>query len=74
MTLFDGVYDEDYHPIYVVRDESYTGPDDSYVPRFFVARVIPGGGMATGVTTYKDRDTAEGIVTVLNSFVTREVP
>lgn len=74
MALYDGTYDETYRPTYRVRDESYTGPDDSLVPRFFLERVVPTGGMAWGFTTYKDKNVADQIAAVLNAAALMEVP
>jgi len=74
MTLADGVYDETYQPTYRVRDESYTGPDDSTVPRFFLERVVPTGRMAWGFTTYKSKHVADQIAAVLQAAAVDEVP
>lgn len=67
-------YHEGFKPLYRVRDESYTGPDDSIVPRFFVERRIATGRQAWGITTYKTKAVADQIVAILNAAVLDEVP
>lgn len=74
MALYDGTYDEEYKPTYRVRDESYTGPDESFVPRYYLERVTPTGGMAWGVTSYTDRRVADQAANVMNALVLYEVP
>lgn len=74
MALADGVYDEEYQPTYKVRDESYTGPDESHVPRFHLERVVPTGRMSWGLTTYKSKAAADKAAAFLQSLVLDEVP
>lgn len=74
MALFDGTYDETYRPTYRVRDESYTGPDDSLVPRFFLERVVPTGGMSWGFTAYKSKEAADKAAAFLQTLALEEVP
>lgn len=67
-------YTDEWKPTYRVRDESYTGPDDSFVPRYFLERIVPMGRMSWGVTTYTDRRIAEQAAAVMNELVLYEVP
>lgn len=67
-------YHEGFKPHYRVRDESYTGPDDSSVPRFYVERVTATGRQSWGVTGYKSKPVADQIAAVLNAAVLMEVP